>query len=152
MDTVWADAQAGGPPAQVWLWTDELDEDSVVVTAVGGIASVRADVLWSELEGAAEVAAGRVVVADLTRVTTFDGASIQALAKFAGACRRRHVSLSVIVQQHGPLSQYVEAGGLTRQLPTCVAMATPASPTIRHSPQREAALLIAEPRRSTVCA
>ena len=101
-----------------WLSVEQLGEDLLVVTARHGIAAGRAELLWSALEGALERARDRVVVAELSTVTIFDGASIRALWCVARACRRRHAALCAVMGTGTALAQYAHHCGLSGQLRT----------------------------------
>lgn len=99
-------------PAIQSMDTVEVGEDVVLVRAVGGIAGHRADELWSELEGALELAAGRLVVVDLGRVRSFDECSIDVLRAVARACHRRQVDIHLLVGIGSPLERYALGDGL----------------------------------------
>lgn len=110
--------RTGVAPDRQWLNTVEVGEDVVVVSAVGGIEGPRATQLWSEVEGALELAAGRLVIIDLSRAQPFDEHSIGALRSVARACHRRQVDIHLVLRTGSPLAQYARDHGLSAQLTT----------------------------------
>jgi anti-anti-sigma regulatory factor len=103
--------------APTWVTTDDLSDDVVVVTAVGGLAAYRGVELWAELEGALERAAGRLVVADFLAVTGFDVYTIDSLARVARASRRRRLDLCAVMHPSGALGQYARSCRLDTLVP-----------------------------------
>jgi hypothetical protein len=98
------------------LWLEEHDEDVVVLTVSGGVAAHRAGDLWSAIEGALEVAAGRLVVAELSAVTVFDLGTLDALDCVARAATRRHDDVCAVMRSDSPLHQYAQIRGLAQRL------------------------------------
>jgi anti-anti-sigma regulatory factor len=100
-----------------WLTMDEYEDDVVLVRVVGGVAAQRGVDLWSDLEGALERAAGRMVVVDLSRATGFDLYTLDSLARVARASARRHLDFCAVMRPSSPLAQYAHLSGLDRMLP-----------------------------------
>lgn len=95
-----------------WLWVAESDLDTVVVAVVGEAAADRAEELWATLEGALDVAVGRLVVADLSGVTAFDSDTVQALVTVARGAARRHDDLCFVVRENSSLARCAQSYGL----------------------------------------
>ncbi|WP_028933829.1 hypothetical protein [Pseudonocardia spinosispora] len=99
----------GNDSAFVLLWMDfigepgpETEPDALVVRVPGGVGPGWPRELWSELEGALEQAAGRLVVADLTWVVGLTGRAVRVLVLVAEAAARRHVAFCAIAPLHSP--------------------------------------------------
>lgn len=99
------------------LHIDEAGDDAVVVTVVGGVAASRGIELWSDLEGALEQAAGRLVVVDLRAVTGFDLYTLDSLMRVGRAAARRHLDICSVMSPSGPLAQYARSCALDELLP-----------------------------------
>jgi anti-anti-sigma factor len=111
------DTQPEATSGQPWFWTEELDEDVVLVTVIGDITASRARDLWSNLENVLELAPDRLVIADLTGVTAFDVYSMKALSCVARACVRRRSQLRALMRSNSSLARHAQSCGLTRRLP-----------------------------------
>jgi anti-anti-sigma factor len=116
---------AAAPCSPHWLTVDGSNEDAVLVTVTGGIAADRAADLWAGIEEALEQATGRLVIADLTKVTGFDIGSIDALVRVAKASARRHVDVCILTQPNSAFEHYARCCELARLLPMheCVSTA-----------------------------
>lgn len=100
-----------------WLQIYDVGESCVTVTVTGSCASSRAVELWAAVEEALEIAAGRLVVLDLSSVTTFDVDCIQELRHIILASSRRRLDLCTVLRPDSPLAQYAVWSGVARRLP-----------------------------------
>lgn len=98
------------PPASLDIV--DLDDTVVLVTASGSVAARHGADLWSTIEAALEIAIGRRVVADLSRVTAFDGDTVAALLDVARACLRRRLDLCAIIPPGSPLAEQAQVRDL----------------------------------------
>ncbi|WP_156935450.1 STAS domain-containing protein [Pseudonocardia spinosispora] len=119
--------------AAPWLLIDYSDEDVAVVIASGDISGFRSEELWSALEEALQQANGRLVVADLTGVTSFDDSSLDALAEVASASARRHLDLCALIRPLSALHEHARVRGLSELLPIHPSMSAllPATGKVR---------------------
>jgi anti-anti-sigma factor len=95
-----------------WLSVDARDEDAVWVRVTGGVAADRSDELWDALEAAFDQCEGRLVVIDLSAVSTFDASTIATLSTVSRQAARWHMAVCAVVQPTSPLAQYLHYSGL----------------------------------------
>ena len=84
-------------PGLEWLRFDDSNADVLTVQVLGPVEGERSEHMWDAIEWALEHSRGRRVVADLTRVTSFDQAGVAVLLMIARATHRRRDNFCVAI-------------------------------------------------------